>query len=73
LRHYIDDRTLVNAVKIYNRIDDFSEENKRKIALALKAYWKVNGKWEKGRAIASKLGMFFDSKQINRLQIPLQK
>jgi hypothetical protein len=25
------------------------------------------------RAIASKFGMVFDSKQINRLQIPLQK
>jgi len=25
------------------------------------------------RAIASKFGMIFDSKQINRLQIPLQK
>jgi hypothetical protein len=25
------------------------------------------------RAIASKSGMIFDSKQINRLQIPLQK
>ncbi|MDL2122504.1 MAG: hypothetical protein LWX51_05320 [Deltaproteobacteria bacterium] len=34
------------VVEMYNRIDDFSDENKRKIALALKAYWKAYRKWE---------------------------
>ena len=29
-----------------NRIDDFSEENKTKLALALKSYWEKHGKWE---------------------------
>ena len=35
------------VVEIYNRIDDFSEENKTKLALALKSYWEKHGKWEK--------------------------
>jgi hypothetical protein len=30
----------------YLIIDDFSDENERKIALALKAYWKAYRKWE---------------------------
>lgn len=35
------------VVEIYNRIDDFSEENKTKLALALKLYWEKHGKWGK--------------------------
>lgn len=35
------------VVEIYNRIDNFSEENKTKLAQALKSYWKKHGKWEK--------------------------
>lgn len=35
------------VVEIYNRIDDFSEENKTKLASALKLYWEKHGKWEK--------------------------
>ena len=34
-------------IEIYNRIDDFSDENKTKLALALKTYWKDHEKWEK--------------------------
>ena len=30
-----------------NRIDDFSEENKTKLALALKKCWELRGKWER--------------------------
>jgi predicted ATP-grasp superfamily ATP-dependent carboligase len=37
------------VVEIYNRIDDFSEENKIKLALALKTYWEDHEKWEKKR------------------------
>jgi len=36
------------VVEIYNRIDEFSEENKKKLAIALKKYWQTHGKWEKG-------------------------
>ncbi|MEA3360306.1 MAG: type III-A CRISPR-associated RAMP protein Csm5 [Thermodesulfobacteriota bacterium] len=36
------------VVEIYNKIDKFSEENKKKLAIALKQYWKTHGKWEKG-------------------------
>lgn len=52
------------VVEMYNRIDDFSDENKRKIALALKAYWKVNGKWEKRKGKKTK-GIL---KQIDRVE-----
>lgn len=34
-------------IEIYNRIDDFSEENKTKLALGLKSYWEKHGKWGK--------------------------
>jgi len=33
------------VVEIYNRIDEFSEENKKKLAVALKHYWQGRGKW----------------------------
>ena len=35
------------VVEIYNKIDEFSEENKRAIAMALKKYWERCGKWKK--------------------------
>jgi len=35
------------VVEIYNRIESFSEENKKALALALKRYWESNGKWKK--------------------------
>ena len=35
------------AVEIYNKIDEFSEENKRAIAMAFKKYWERCGKWKK--------------------------
>ena len=35
------------VVEIYNRIGDFSGENKTKLAHALKSYWKKHGKWGK--------------------------
>lgn len=34
------------VVEIYNKIDEFSEENKRAISMALKKYWKACGKWK---------------------------
>jgi len=36
------------VVEIYNRIDEFSEENKKKLAEVLKQYWETHGKWKKG-------------------------
>jgi len=36
------------VVEIYNGIDEFSEENKKKLAEVLKQYWETHGKWEKG-------------------------
>ena len=36
------------VVEIYNGIDDYSEENKKTLAQALKAYWEAHGKWDKG-------------------------
>ena len=35
------------VIEIYNRIDGFSEENKKALALVLKAYWESQGKWKK--------------------------
>ena len=35
------------VVEIYNKIDGFSEENKRAIAMALKKCWERCGKWKK--------------------------
>ncbi len=52
------------VVEIYNRIDDFSGENKTKLALALKAYWEVHGKWEKQKGKKTK-GVL---KQIDRVE-----
>ena len=52
------------VVEIYNRIDDFSGENKTKLALALKAYWEVHGKWEKTKGKKTK-GIL---KQMDRVQ-----
>ncbi len=36
------------VVDIYKRIDEFSTENKKRLALALKQYWETHDKWEKG-------------------------
>ncbi len=35
------------VVEIYNRIDEFSHENKVKLAQSLKNYWEARGKWAK--------------------------
>jgi hypothetical protein len=35
------------VVEIYNRLNGFSEEQQKKLALALKDYWAAKGKWEK--------------------------
>jgi len=35
------------VVEIYNKTDDFSDENKTKLAHALKSYWEKHGKWDK--------------------------
>lgn len=35
------------VVEIYNKMDEFSEENKTAIAMALKKYWEACGKWKK--------------------------
>ena len=34
-------------VEIYNKIDGFSEENKKAFALSLKKYWESHNKWKK--------------------------
>ena len=47
------------VVEIYNRIDNFSEENKTNLALALKTYWKDHEKWEKKKCT---------TKQWNKVQ-----
>ena len=39
------------VVEIYNKIDEFSEENKRAIAMALKQYWEGCGKVQKIKGI----------------------
>ncbi len=52
------------VVEIYNRIDDFSDENKTKLALALKTYWKDHEKWEKKKGKKTK-GII---KQMDRVQ-----
>lgn len=36
-----------HVVEIYNKIDEFSEENKAGLALALKVYWEKHDKWQK--------------------------
>jgi len=36
------------VIEIYNRIDEFSEKNKKKLAVSLKQYWENHGKWDKG-------------------------
>ena len=36
------------VVDIFNRIDEFSEENKKALAIALKNYWETHGKWLQG-------------------------
>ena len=52
------------VVEIYNRIDDFPDEHKTKLALALKTYWKDHGKWEKKKGKKTK-GVL---KQMDRVQ-----
>ena len=45
------------VIEIYKRIDDFSDENKLKLAQALKDRWISEGKWElKGKKKKSKQG-----------------
>jgi hypothetical protein len=50
--------------ELYNRIDDFSEENKTKLAMALKTYWEDHKKWEKKKGKKTR-GIL---KQIDRVQ-----
>jgi len=35
------------VVEIYNKIDEFSEENMPKLARVLKQYWQARVKWKK--------------------------
>ena len=35
------------VVEIYNKIDEFPDENKTGVALALKSYWEKHDKWKK--------------------------
>ncbi|MEA3487537.1 MAG: type III-A CRISPR-associated RAMP protein Csm5 [Thermodesulfobacteriota bacterium] len=35
------------VIEIYNRIDSFSEENKKQAALSLRTYWDARAKWKK--------------------------
>ena len=50
--------------EIYNTIDDFSEKNKTKLAMALKTYWEDHKKWEKKKGKKTK-GVL---KQMDRVQ-----
>lgn len=57
-----DPSTIDNRVfEIYNKIDDFSAENKKKLAEALKERWQSEGNWElKGKKKKSKQGKKVD-------------
>jgi len=45
------------VIEIFNKMDDFSDENKKKLAEALKDRWQAEGKWElKGKKKKSKQG-----------------
>ena len=35
------------VVEIFNKIDEFSDENRKALASVLKTYWETHGKWEK--------------------------
>ena len=37
----------LQAIEIFNRIDSFSEENKKHAALSLRTYWETRAKWKK--------------------------
>jgi len=50
--------------ELYSRIDDISEENRTKLAMALKTYWEDNKKWEKKKGKKTR-GIL---KQIDRVQ-----
>ena len=52
------------VVEIYSTIDNFSEQNKTKLALVLKAYWKDHEKWKKKKGKKTKGSL----KQIDRVQ-----
>jgi CRISPR-associated protein Csm5 len=52
------------VVEIYNKIDEFSEENKTEIAMALKKYWEKCGKWEKKKVKKTKAVL----KQMKRIE-----
>ncbi len=41
------DITEQQVIAIFNRIDSFSEENKKHAALSLKTYWETRVKWKK--------------------------
>lgn len=45
----LDDPKIIESrvVETYNRIDEFSEENRVKLAKVLKGYWETQGKWKK--------------------------
>ena len=45
-------------------IDEFSEENRKGLALALKKYWQDKGKWERGKSKKTKAV----KKQLLRVQ-----
>jgi len=52
------------VLEIYKRIDDFSEQNKTKIAMALKTYWENHKNWEKKKGKKTR-GIL---KQMDRVQ-----
>lgn len=45
----LDDPKIIESrvVETYNRIDEFSEENRVKLAKVLEVYWETQGKWKK--------------------------
>ncbi|MDL1968559.1 MAG: RAMP superfamily CRISPR-associated protein [Deltaproteobacteria bacterium] len=62
----LDDSSILEnrIVEIYNKIDEFSEENKRAIALALKKYWERYGKWGEKKGKKTKAVL----KQMKRIE-----
>ena len=52
------------ALEIYNKIDEFSDGDKRAIAMALKKFWERCGKWEKKKGKKTKAVR----RQMDRIQ-----
>jgi len=52
------------VIEIYNKMGDFSEENKKELAQALKDYWVQSGKWNKKGCTKKQWGKVQKVKEI---------